>query len=224
MISAGVIDSKSLSSVIAGMDWSACRDRLVAGRRIASGWAEGGSPADGQSASRPSTDSTQESPAGWRPMGRSQVILNPKEKMRYFKKHWSPELQDDVVECVEKVFKEQYLSLSGGSTATQSVQPKTNKKLNVLLRELSDDEEMITEVGTGVPEDPKRPWLTDFHKLYKNFHAKDEVLEVDDDSMSTGGSASESTSTVTSWLALLGSEGLTRTDCCCEGTVRIPFS
>jgi hypothetical protein len=71
-----------------------------------------------------------------------------------------------------------------------------------------------------------------------------EVLEVDDDSMSTGGSASESTSTVTSWLALLGSEGLTRTDCCCEGecvlngvvyiesgcqksfvgTVRIPFS
>jgi hypothetical protein len=37
MISAGVIDSKSLSSVIAGMDWSACRDRLVAGRRIASG-------------------------------------------------------------------------------------------------------------------------------------------------------------------------------------------
>jgi len=34
---------------------------------------EGGSPADGQSASRLSTDSTQESPAGWRPMGRSQV-------------------------------------------------------------------------------------------------------------------------------------------------------
>ena len=56
------------------------------------------------------------------------------------------------------------MSLSGGSTATQSVQPKTNKKLNVLLRELSDDEEMTTEVGTGVPEDPKRPWLTDFHK------------------------------------------------------------
>jgi hypothetical protein len=47
---------------------------------------------------------------------------------------------------------------------TQSVQPKTNKKLNVLLQELSDDEEMTTDVGTGVPEDPKRPWLTDFHK------------------------------------------------------------
>jgi hypothetical protein len=31
------------------------------------------------------------------------IVLNPKEKMRYFKKHWSPELQDDVIECVEEV-------------------------------------------------------------------------------------------------------------------------
>jgi hypothetical protein len=44
------------------------------------------------------------------------------------------------------------------------VQPKTSKKLNVLLRELSDDEEMTAEVGNGVPEDPKHPWLTDFRK------------------------------------------------------------
>ena len=36
------------------------------------------------------------------------------------------------------------------------------KKLNVLLRELSDDEEMTTGAATGVPEDPKRPWLWDF--------------------------------------------------------------
>ena len=102
--------------------------------------------------------------------------------MRYFKKHWSLELQDDVVECVEEVvhyahlftffwglihiaqFKEWYLSLSDVSAATQSVQPKTNKKLNILLWELSDDEETSTESGAGVPEDPKWPWLTDFHK------------------------------------------------------------
>ncbi|KAN0105652.1 hypothetical protein V8E52_010827 [Russula decolorans] len=93
------------------------------------------------------------------------MILNPKEKMKYFKKHWSPELQDNVVECVEEVFKEQYLSLSGGSSTTQFMQPKVNRKLNILLRELSDDEEILTtEVGAGVPEDPKWPWLTDFHK------------------------------------------------------------
>jgi hypothetical protein len=60
-------------------------------------------------------------------------------------------------------FKEQYLSLNKGSTTTQSVQLKTNKKLNILLRELSDDKES-TEVGTGMPEDPKRPWFTEFRK------------------------------------------------------------
>jgi hAT family C-terminal dimerisation region len=109
-------------------------------------------------------------------------VLNPKEKMTYFKKHWSPELQDDVVACLEEVvrhaslsfsffsglicvsqFKERYLLLSGGSTTTQLAQPKTDKKLNVLLRELSDDEEN-TDVGAGVPEDPKRPWLTEFRR------------------------------------------------------------
>ena len=39
-----------------------------------------------------------------------------------------------------------------------------NRKLNTLLRELSDDEEITSEAGAGAPEDPKRPWLTDFHK------------------------------------------------------------
>jgi hypothetical protein len=31
------------------------------------------------------------------------LVLNPKEKMLYFKKHWSTELQSDVLKCVEKV-------------------------------------------------------------------------------------------------------------------------
>ena len=30
-------------------------------------------------------------------------VLNPKEKMNYFKKHWSKELQGQVVKCVEEV-------------------------------------------------------------------------------------------------------------------------
>ena len=111
------------------------------------------------------------------------LVLNPKEKMRYFKKHWSSELQDDVIECVEEVvchtsclfiffrdliyvsqFRERYLSLSSRSSTTQLAQPNANRKLNILLRELSDDEETTTEVGSGMPDDPKRPWLTDFHK------------------------------------------------------------
>ena len=35
------------------------------------------------------------------------LVLNPKEKLGYFKKHWSLELQEEVLECVEE---EVYLS------------------------------------------------------------------------------------------------------------------
>jgi len=40
------------------------------------------------------------------------MILDPKEKMTYFKKHWSIDLQEEVVKCVEEVFKERFLQLS----------------------------------------------------------------------------------------------------------------
>ena len=36
------------------------------------------------------------------------LVLNPKEKMSYFKKHWSTELQSDVKNCVEEVVSEIY--------------------------------------------------------------------------------------------------------------------
>jgi hypothetical protein len=31
------------------------------------------------------------------------LVLNPKEKLGYFKKHWSLDLQEDVVKCIEEV-------------------------------------------------------------------------------------------------------------------------
>jgi hypothetical protein len=31
------------------------------------------------------------------------VVLNPKEKMGYFKRHWPANLQEDVTKCVEDV-------------------------------------------------------------------------------------------------------------------------
>jgi hypothetical protein len=31
------------------------------------------------------------------------LVLNPKEKMRYFKKHWSADLQEEVMKCVEEI-------------------------------------------------------------------------------------------------------------------------
>jgi len=30
------------------------------------------------------------------------LVLNPKEKMGYFKKHWSTDLHEDVLKCVEE--------------------------------------------------------------------------------------------------------------------------
>jgi hypothetical protein len=53
--------------------------------------------------------------------------------------------------------------LSGSSTAGPSVQPRKDKGLNALLRELSDDEEDTTTVsGSDVPDDPQRPWIRDY--------------------------------------------------------------
>ena len=31
------------------------------------------------------------------------LVLNLKEKMGYFKKHWSADLQEDIAKCVEEV-------------------------------------------------------------------------------------------------------------------------
>ena len=45
------------------------------------------------------------------------------------------------------------------------MQPRKGKGLNVLLRELSDNEDNIMDTGSDVPlaEDPQRPWFRDFH-------------------------------------------------------------
>ncbi|KAF8802671.1 hypothetical protein BYT27DRAFT_7215186 [Phlegmacium glaucopus] len=91
------------------------------------------------------------------------MILNPKEKMSYFKKHWSTELQDDIVKCVEEVFKEWYLLLSQDLDVPESKSKKTKKGLRALLWELSsDDEDNDTNSHPGVSEDPDRPWSHHF--------------------------------------------------------------
>jgi hypothetical protein len=42
------------------------------------------------------------------------LVLNPKEKLGYFKKHWSSDLQEDVVKCVEEVvWASSFLPISG---------------------------------------------------------------------------------------------------------------
>ena len=60
------------------------------------------------------------------------------------------------------------------------MQPKPTKKINALLRELSDNEDITAEDGTGVPEDPKSPWLTHFQKYI------DVIEQVPDDCSAIG--------------------------------------
>ena len=99
------------------------------------------------------------------------MILDPREKLSYFKKHWSPDLLEDVVKCVEGVFKTRYLSLHAtnpsGYPSGLGVSSKQSKsKITTLLRELSDDEDNVEIESPGLtstPEDPNRPWLHDFH-------------------------------------------------------------
>jgi hypothetical protein len=53
--------------------------------------------------------------------------------------------------------------MSGSSTARPSAQSKKNKGPRALLRELSDEEDGMVSTGLDVPEDPKQPWLRDYH-------------------------------------------------------------
>ena len=51
--------------------------------------------------------------------------------------------------------------LMGDVSAKQASQAK-KKKIHVLLRELSDDEDTSLVAGPATPEDPNWPWLQDF--------------------------------------------------------------
>ncbi len=55
-----------------------------------------------------------------------------------------------------------------------------NKRLNVLLQEVSNDEDATTDDRTGMPEDLKQPWLTEFYK-YLNI-----IEQVPDDCSAVG--------------------------------------
>ena len=48
-------------------------------------------------------------------------------------------------------------------TTTPSVPSTKNKGLHALLQELSDDEDMAVDTGVDVPNDPRQPWLRDYH-------------------------------------------------------------
>ena len=63
----------------------------------------------------------------------------------------------------ELQFKDRWLSLSDNAKGGSSMQSKKGRKLRTLLRELSDDEDVIKDSRVEVPDDPQRPWLHDYN-------------------------------------------------------------
>lgn len=51
---------------------------------------------------------------------------------------------------------------------TEHAARSKSKKIHALLRELSDDEDNLVNVGLAVPSDPQRPWLNDY-RAYMDF-------------------------------------------------------
>ncbi|KAG6870219.1 hypothetical protein C0995_014545, partial [Termitomyces sp. Mi166 len=96
------------------------------------------------------------------------MILDPREKMSYFKKHWPKDLHVKVLKCVEEVFQERFLHFNDSEDPKKMEVPKSSAKgLKVLLHELSDDEneddmsDMVSSMknhGSHHTEDPNRPW------------------------------------------------------------------
>ncbi|KAG6888672.1 hypothetical protein C0992_007879 [Termitomyces sp. T32_za158] len=93
------------------------------------------------------------------------MILDPSEKMSYFNKHWPKNLQAEVSRCVEEVVHHSFHHYYVQHIDLIPRTPKSSTKgLNVLLRELSDDESKDngSEDGSSSMDDPNRPWLQYF--------------------------------------------------------------
>ncbi|EDR00881.1 uncharacterized protein LACBIDRAFT_312828 [Laccaria bicolor S238N-H82] len=94
------------------------------------------------------------------------MLLDPEKKMDYFKKHWSEELQKEVIESAEEI--ERYYEIHGkGTSPPVPTQTSSQKKLSKLLDELSDsDDEGPTVPPAGASSaDSQKPWLREF-RLY----------------------------------------------------------
>ena len=60
--------------------------------------------------------------------------------------------------------------MHSGPMKTPSIISAKRKGLHALLRELSDDEEDVADIGVDVPDDPQRPWYRDFCAYMDTIH------------------------------------------------------
>lgn len=108
------------------------------------------------------------------------IVLNPREKIQYFKKHWSLELQEDIIKCAEEVvcniycrwvavcwfkysLRNDICSSVAIQTPRQLQRPKSQRGVRTLLCELNNNKANITETSPDNLEDPDWPWAQHFH-------------------------------------------------------------
>jgi hypothetical protein len=120
------------------------------------------------------------------------LVLNPKEKMAHFRKHWSEDIQQDVLDCAEDVvcvllyfgsvcskhrlyqFQQRYEELHK-SGPRPSVKKNKKPGIKKLLRELSDDEDDPNT--TPVPsDDSDKPWRPEFSRYLNADHELSEGM------------------------------------------------
>ncbi|TFY77607.1 hypothetical protein EWM64_g6405 [Hericium alpestre] len=96
------------------------------------------------------------------------MLLDPVQKAKHFKHHWSKAHHDNALNRAEQLFKERYEELYGDSACPLPVKKAKGSKIKTLLRELSSDDEDDEHVETVCGEDsaskadPAKLWLVEF--------------------------------------------------------------
>ncbi|CAK5280783.1 unnamed protein product [Mycena citricolor] len=91
------------------------------------------------------------------------MLLDPMQKSEYFSRHWDQELQREVRDASEEIFRV-YWELHGGASA-QETRPKKKAKYSGLQSVASDDEDNSPSSSHDSPfrnTDSSLPWLNDF--------------------------------------------------------------
>ncbi|KAF5365840.1 hypothetical protein D9757_012805 [Collybiopsis confluens] len=94
------------------------------------------------------------------------MLLHLEEKTQHFKKHWDDDLQKQVREVAEKIFEERYKQMYGSDSEGNYAVPRqtSKRKRDMLLRQLSEDED-DEDSGSSQPQsDPSKPWMNEFNK------------------------------------------------------------
>ncbi|KAG6851447.1 hypothetical protein C0991_009084, partial [Blastosporella zonata] len=92
------------------------------------------------------------------------IALHPGQKLSHFKKHWDQELQEEVVNLLQKLFKKAYQVLHQCQSTAEMMPPRKKNKVTgtLLCHNVSNSEDLDLEDDT--PADPAKPWLSEFQQ------------------------------------------------------------